>query len=214
MTKMTPARSVRAFLAGLVSCGLVACRHASGPTEPLEICDGFGPWESSAYVLPYATGSSYVVDQANCSAPGNGHRGVTRYGYDFLMPIGTRIVAARGGTVVSLEESHHDGEVAATGKDNYLVLRHADGTFALYGHFTYQGVAVAIGDEVAQGAFVGLSGNTGNTGNKAHLHLSVSACNTVTTGTAACPTLPFNFRNAGPNPTGLVAGRRYEARSP
>jgi hypothetical protein len=44
------------------------------------------------------------VDQGNCSPPGNGHTGVTKFGYDFLMPIGTPFYAARGGLVTQAEE--------------------------------------------------------------------------------------------------------------
>lgn len=189
---------------------LSACSQPLGPTD-VESCTGFGDWQRSAFVLPYPPGTSYVVDQANCSGPGNGHRGVTRFGYDFLMPIGTPIVAARGGVVIRSDDSHVDGQVAATGLDNYLVIRHDDGTFALYGHFTREGVVVEAGMAVSAGVVVGYSGNTGNTGNKPHLHFSVSTCDTFEFGTSACPTLPVNFRNADANPSGLLAGRGYRA---
>jgi murein DD-endopeptidase MepM/ murein hydrolase activator NlpD len=157
-------------------------------------------------------GSSFVVDQGNCSAPGNGHRGATRFGYDFLMPIGTNVTATRAGEIIHVEESHFDGQNAASGFDNFAVLRHADGTTALYGHFTHDGVTVNVGDTVEIGALVGHSGNTGNTGNKPHLHLSIQSCDPVSLGSDACPTLPMNFRNTDPNPTGLIIGQRYEAR--
>ncbi|MBA3559280.1 MAG: M23 family metallopeptidase [Gemmatimonadaceae bacterium] len=172
---------------------------------------GFPDWQTSPYVLPYAAGTSHLVDQANCSPAGNGHRGTARYGYDFLMPIGTRVTAARGGVVVLLEESHFDGEIAATGKDNYLYMVHDDGTGALYGHFTNQGIAVDSGQTVLPGMLLGFSGNTGNTANKPHLHLSVFKCNPVTLGSAACPTAPFTFRNTDPNPQGLQRGQTYAA---
>jgi hypothetical protein len=55
------------------------------------------------------------------------------------------------------------------------------------------------------------SGNTGNTGNKPHLHFSGAPCDTVSRGTAACPTLPVSFGNTEPNPEGLSAGRSYLA---
>jgi len=185
----------------------------AGTTQPddVELCTGFPSWETSPYVLPYPVGTAYLVDQANCSPPGNGHRGVARYGYDFLMPIGTRVTAARAGVVSMLEESHFDGEIAATGKDNYLYVLHDDGTSALYGHFTYLGVAVDVGQAVTQGMLLGFSGNTGNTGNKPHLHLSVFTCNPIVLGSAACPTAPFTFRNTDPNPSGLQRGLVYEA---
>ena len=185
----------------------------SGPASPdsTETCSGFGEWQTSPYVLPYAVGASYFVDQGNCSPPGNGHRGATKFGYDFLMPIGTPIHAARAGVVTQVEESHFDGQVAATGFDNLIVVQHDDGTTALYGHLTHDGAAVSVGDRVSQGALVGFSGNTGNTNNKPHLHLSAAPCDPGARGTASCPTLPMNFRNTDANPQGLSQGRSYTA---
>ena len=49
------------------------------------------------------------------------------------MPIGTTVTAARAGEVIRIEESYFDGQIAASGSDNFAVLRHADGTTALYG---------------------------------------------------------------------------------
>jgi murein DD-endopeptidase MepM/ murein hydrolase activator NlpD len=160
---------VMAFLAS-------GCGSAPNSPDSTETCAGFGDWQASPYVLPYAVGASYFVDQGNCSPPGNGHRGATRFGYDFLMPIGTPIHAARSGLVTEVEESHFDGQVAATGLDNLIVIQHDDGTTALYGHLTHDGAVVSVGDRVLQGALVGYSGNTGNTGNKPHLHLSAASC--------------------------------------
>jgi len=187
--------------AAFVSCG-----------DGRETCEGFTDWTASPYVLPYGAGTAHLVLQGNCSPPGNGHRGADRYGYDFSMPIGTPVLAAREGTAIEVEASHFDGEVAATGLDNYLVIRHADGTVALYGHFTHQGVAVKVGDAIAQGQPVGSSGNTGNTGNVPHLHFSVQICDPVTGGSTACHSAPNTFRNTDPNPAGLEAGRSYTAR--
>ena len=207
-------RGVAVRRALLVTCfgALWVASGCSSPTDPDELCTGFPDWQTSPYVLPYPVGSAYLVDQGNCSPPGNGHRGASRYGYDFLMPIGTRVTAARAGSVLLVEESHVDGEIAATGKDNYVYVLHDDGTSALYGHFTNLGVAVDVGQTVTPGMTIGFSGNTGNTGNKPHLHLSVFACNPIALGSAACPTLPFTFRNTDPNPSGLQRGRTYEAR--
>lgn len=128
------------------------------------------------------------------------------------MTVGTAVTAARGGIVLHVEESHFDGQIAATGFDNILVIQHEDGTAALYGHFTHDGVVVSVGDSVGPGVLVGYSGNTGNTANKPTLHFSVQTCDPVARGTAACPTVPVNFRNTDANPTGLQVGRTYEAR--
>ena len=192
---------------------LVGCGSSPTSPDPVETCEGFGDWQTSPYVLPYAVGASYFVDQGNCSPPGNGHRGVTKFGYDFLMPIGTPVYAARAGLVTQVEESHFDGQVAATGFDNLVVIKYDDGTTTMYGHLTHDGAAVSIGDQVPQGALVGYSGNTGNTGNKPHLHLSAASCDPWALGTANCPTLPMNFRNTDPNPQGPERGRSYLARA-
>ncbi len=177
----------------------------------MDTCAGFGDWQTSPYVLPYDVGLSYPVDQGNCAPAGDGHRGVTRFGYDFLMPIGTPIHAARGGVVTGVEESHFDGQVAATGLDNFIVVQHDDNTTTLYGHLTHDGAVVSSGDRVRQGELLGYSGNSGNTNNKPHLHLSVAACDPAALGTANCPTLPMNFRNTEANPRGLQPGRSYVA---
>jgi hypothetical protein len=197
----------------VVLLAVLAAGCGSSPVAPdsIETCVGFGDWQTSPYVLPYAVGTSYFVDQGNCSPPGNGHRGVTKFGYDFLMPIGTPVYAARGGIVTQVEESHFDGQVAATGFDNLIVIQHDDGTTTLYGHLTHDGAAVSAGERVLQGALVGYSGNTGNTNNKPHLHLSAATCDPWALGTGSCPTLPMNFRNTEANPQGLQQGRSYTA---
>ena len=76
-------------------------REASCFADETRIAD----WQTSAYVLPYAVGATFRVSQANCSPPGDGHRGSERYAYDFDMPIGTSFVAVRAGVVVHIETS-------------------------------------------------------------------------------------------------------------
>jgi murein DD-endopeptidase MepM/ murein hydrolase activator NlpD len=201
-------------LAAVLSTALLYSAGCGGsPVAPAagESCGGFGDWQTSLYVLPYPPGDRYVVDQGNCSAPGNGHTGVLKFGYDFLMPIGSTITAARAGKVIQLEVSHFDGQVAASGFDNYIVIQHDDGTTGLYGHLTHDGALVALGDSVTAGMAIGRSGNTGNTANKPHLHLSVQSCDPVARGSAACPTLPINFRNTSANPSGPQVGSSYLA---
>jgi murein DD-endopeptidase MepM/ murein hydrolase activator NlpD len=127
------------------------------------------------------------------------------------MSLGTPITASRAGTVLQVEESHVDGEIAAVGKDNYLVILHADGTNALYGHLTHDGATVGVGDVVEQGDLVAYSGNTGNTGGIPHLHVSVQNCDPVAMGTGTCPSQPLTFSNTEPNPTGLAIGHSYLA---
>jgi murein DD-endopeptidase MepM/ murein hydrolase activator NlpD len=94
------------------------------------------------------------------------------------------------------------------------VVRHADGTTALYGHLTHEGALVGVGDAVRQGDVLALSGNTGNTANKPHLHFSVATRDPVAGGTDGCPTLPVNFRNSVANPSGPQVGQSYPALAP
>lgn len=175
------------------------------------MCGPYPAWETSAYVLPYAVGRAFNVLQGNCAPPGNGHRASERYGYDFDTPIGTEFVAIRAGVVAHVEESHTDGQTGPTGLDNYILVKHDDATFALYGHLTSRGAEVAEGEEVAQAQTIGRSGNTGNTNNVPHLHVSVHSCDPLTNGSAACPSQPITFRNTSPNPSGLLQGQRYQA---
>jgi murein DD-endopeptidase MepM/ murein hydrolase activator NlpD len=200
----------------LYLCGaaLIAGCGSSAATSPApdQVCSGYAASETSQYVLPYPVGASYTVIQGNCAAPGNGHRDFNRYAYDFGMNIGTPISAVRAGVVVEVEQSHLDGQVAATGFDNYIVIAHPDGTAALYGHITHSGSLVTVGSTVAQGAAIGFSGNTGNTANIPHLHFAVHSCDPVTGGSAACPTLPVTFRNTDSNPSGLIDGHTYAAK--
>ena len=180
------------------ACGSSAI--APTAVEAAESCTGYLDWTVSPYVVPYPTGTIYRVSEGNCSAPGNGHRGSERYSYDFDMSVGTAFTAARGGVIVHVEASHVDGQVAASGFDNYIVVRHTDGTHGLYSHITHDGADVHEGDLVAQGQMLGRSGNTGNKNNFPHLHLSVHACDPVVGGSAACVTTPITFRNTAAIP--------------
>ena len=197
------------YVAGIAL--LAACASAGITPGDVEVCTGFPPWEGSSYVLPFPVGRQYTMDQTNCSPPGNGHRGVGRYAYDFLMPIGTLITAARAGTVLHVEQSHADGQIADTGLENYVAIAHPDGTVDIYGHITLNGARVVTGQSVAQGDTVAFSGNTGNTNNIPHLHLSQHTCDPVTRGSAACATMPVTFRNTTANPEGLTRGGTYRA---
>ena len=190
-----------------------ACSRSEGPTAlsraPEDVCGGFEDWRRSTYVLPYPSGRSFVVGQGNCS--GRGHSAFWKYGYDFLMPIGTLITAARGGIVVHAADSARDGDRTRT---NLVTVEHDDGTVLLYSHLTYKGALVAVGDRVVQGQAIARSGNTGLS-TEPHLHLSLHPCASLPGlpggDSTSCPTLPLNFRNTSPNPQGLSTGVTYLA---
>ena len=86
------------------------------------------------------------------------------------MPVGTPIIASRAGVVVKTENRQ-----SGRGRDpsgNFVRVLHADGTMAVYLHLSQGSVRVKEGQRVAQGALLGLSGNTGNSTGP-HLHFVV-----------------------------------------
>jgi len=167
-------------------------------------CGPFPDSQTSPYVLPYPVGSSYYLSQASCST--GGHKGPYKYAYDFVMPIGTTVTAARAGVVAEIRMKFRDGQ-PGEGESNWVKIRHADGTIAAYSHLTEHGALVKIGDRVVAGQPIGLSGNTGNTGGLPHLHFHLCPCSEP----VDCGTLPVTFRNTDPNPEGLEAKRNYLA---
>src|SRR3954467_15019842 len=167
-------------------------------------CGSFPDWQSSLYVLPYPVGSTYYVNQSNCT--NGGHQGPYKYSYDFVMPIGTTVTAARAGGVMDIRVKFRNGE-HGVGQANWVKIRHADGTIAAYSHLTQGGALVKVGDPVVAGQPIGLSGNTGDNGVLPHLRFHPGPC----LEPVDCGTLPVSFRNTDPNPDGLDGKRHYRA---
>ena len=183
---------------------LAACEGDNGPTEPEGPCTGYQPQSTSPYVLPYHVGSAFRVIQANCGSFSHLPDGPWRYAYDFDMPIGTPIVAVRSGVVIEVREQFVDGN-RVTGQENVIWVRHPDNSIGRYLHLTQNGAFVSPGDDVAQGAVIGLSGDTGFS-TQPHLHFDVAEC-----GGPNCNTMPVVFRNTASNPQGLMRGLSYTA---
>lgn len=157
----------------------------------------------TSYLLPFPPGDSLRLIQG----PGGpwGHVDALAHAYDFVMPIGSPVVASRGGTVVATEGRFNDG-TREPGQENFVFIAHGDSTFARYYHLTTGGPSVRVGDVVRAGQVIGRSGNSGASAGP-HLHFD------VTRGCAewGCPTVPIAFVNAGAD--SLVQGRWYTARS-
>ncbi|MCT2547965.1 MULTISPECIES: M23 family metallopeptidase [Streptomyces] len=88
-------------------------------------------------------------------------------GQDFAVPIGTKVEAAHGGTVVKAGPNG-GGDGPAYG--NAVVIKHADGTYSQYAHLSR--IEVRIGEAVKTGEKIALSGNTGNSSGP-HLHFEI-----------------------------------------
>jgi murein DD-endopeptidase MepM/ murein hydrolase activator NlpD len=198
----------------LLAAGSIASSGCSeSPTEPERVRGAdcldlavFGNPAESLYVLPFPVGESHVLRQGYCN-PTNTHW--YQFAYDFAMPIGSPIVAAREGTVVRVEERWPD-----TDSDpmhlNRVDIVHDDGTLALYAHLMENGVLVEVGDTVAQGQLIAQGGSSAVV--IPLLHFQVYRTQNWRDELGA--DIPINFRNAdGPldHRNGLIQGATYTA---
>ncbi|WP_425100852.1 M23 family metallopeptidase [Tropicibacter sp. S64] len=125
------------------------------------------------YRPPFASGAAFAVTQG-CNSRRT-HTPDERNALDFDMPTGTPVHAARAGRVVDVKAgSNRGGRSKSFGEDaNYVILQHSDRTLGIYYHLRKNGVAVALGSQIAEGQLIGYSGNTGySTG--PHLHFAVT----------------------------------------
>ncbi|MFB7590259.1 M23 family metallopeptidase [Streptomyces sp. NPDC056169] len=88
-------------------------------------------------------------------------------GQDFAVPTGTPVKAAGAGTVVKAGPNG-GGDGPAYG--NAIVVKHANGTYSQYAHLSK--IKVNVGQKVAAGQQIALSGNTGNSSGP-HLHFEI-----------------------------------------
>lgn len=127
----------------------------------------YPPAEASPFLLPWQAGVSRFVSQGNRSF--TSHRGVNLIAWDFVMPIGTPVLAARDGIVVQVIVEF-DG---IGPRSNLIILEHADGIRTGYAHLKKDGSFVKVGEQVVQGQTIGLSGLVGQT-IFPHLHFFVT----------------------------------------
>jgi murein DD-endopeptidase MepM/ murein hydrolase activator NlpD len=101
-----------------------------------------------------------TIEKVNGKSLGR-HRGC-----DLAVPIGTKVAAANGGTVVLAQKMTVYGGT--------MVLDHGQGVHTIYMHLSK--FLVAVGQEVAKGEVIALSGNTGFSSGP-HLHWAMSVHN-------------------------------------
>ncbi len=142
----------RAFAAWFAVYAMFICLF-TGPTD-LKI---YPAQSLSPYRLPWKAGVSRFVAQGNRSF--TSHRDFHLYAWDFVMPNGTEILAARDGRVREVEDSF-DGIGL---KSNFLIIEHEDGERSAYAHIRHSRALVKVGDQVRQGQPIALSGMVGQT---------------------------------------------------
>ena len=98
-----------------------------------------------------------------------------RYALDFATEVGTPVLAARAGVVMQVQDGyrgHGLDRARDGGRANSIRILHDDGSMALYAHLADGGTLVRVGEAVAAGQRLGLSGNTGYS-TAPHLHFAV-----------------------------------------
>lgn len=94
-------------------------------------------------------------------------------GVDVAVPVGTPIYAITNGTIETVVNNKGN---STTGYGNYVLVKHDDGTQALYAHLS--NVLVKVGDLVQGGQLIGSTGNTGkSTGPHLHFEFIVNGVN-------------------------------------
>jgi len=158
------------------------------------------------YHLPYRNGDAHPVLQSFDGA--FSHSGYSKYALDFEMPVGTPVYSAREGTVVKVVESHtkHGPSEAYRDDSNYVVIQHADGTWAEYHHLMHNGVIVEVGQHVVENQQIAISGNTGFTTGP-HLHFLVA--HRISWNKAS--SIPVQFRSVKGTIRQPVVGVAYRA---
>jgi murein DD-endopeptidase MepM/ murein hydrolase activator NlpD len=128
------------------------------------------PDNSYVYRLPFSRGSKFLLIQAYNSKMS--HK--DELSLDFKMQRGSKVCAARDGVVQEIRKDSDLGGLKQEylNEGNHIIIRHADGSVAMYWHLQKDGVLVNVGDSVARGQHIGFSGNTGYTAFP-HLHFQV-----------------------------------------
>ena len=97
------------------------------------------------------------------------HKGVHKYSFDFLLPMGTEIYASRDGIVN--ETLTTVGNIGFF-KGNFVSIIHNDSTIAIYAHLKKNSIIVKVGDTIKTGQFIGNSGCNGRA-IYPHLHMHI-----------------------------------------
>src|ERR1035437_5560789 len=105
-----------ALLAGVVTCYCVA----TGPEDASQ----YPAAAQSPYRLPWTAGQAHRCVQGNRGIVS--HRDWERFAYDFAMPVGTEVCAARAGKVVTVIVSHDGHGYRWT--NNLVAIEHDDQT--------------------------------------------------------------------------------------
>lgn len=155
--------------------------------------------QNAEYLLPLRQ-NQFRIDQGFGGSFSHGDA-QNRFAVDFAAAVGTPVLAARAGTVMQVESDFEKAGLNQEkygGRANFVRIVHDDGAMSLYAHLKSEGVLVRVGQRVAAGQQIGMSGNTGFTTGP-HLHFAVQ----VNRG-MRLESIPFRMN--GPNGPLRIAG--------
>ncbi|HKP04553.1 MAG TPA: M23 family metallopeptidase [Chthoniobacterales bacterium] len=157
------------------------------------------------YAMPFGPGR-YVVMQGPRGTFSHFAGSGSENAVDWTVPEGTIVCAARDGRVVGVKQDSNIGGADRSFRPfaNYVIVKHADGTFAEYVHLQKDGAMVKLGDEVTTGQPIGLSGQTGFA-SKPHLHFDVFQA----IDGKRKQSLPFRLKTNHGTFTDFVRGQAY-----
>jgi hypothetical protein len=157
------------------------------------------PDRHARYLLPFEKGTPFLVVQSPDSVPGTGtlithNNDHSRYAFDFGVPEGTLVTAARNGVVIDVKDAFTVGrpDPSLSNKANFVAIMHADHSIAYYIHLAPQSALVKRGQWVRAGAAIAYSGNTGYTFGP-HLHFDVRRAAISEKGEVVHLSVPVDF---------------------
>lgn len=145
---------------------------------------------------PFARGETFMISQGLDDTHTH-NDAANRYAVDIAMPLGTSLLAARGGVVMEIEDAHADNgrkDERYMDRANFVRIHHDDGTMAVYAHLQQHSVRVRPGMRVPAGHWIGNSGNSGFSSGP-HLHFVIQANIGM-----ALESLPLRFRQPDDEP--------------
>ena len=162
-------RNSRFFILLFILMGLWSCATTSIHQAKLEVND-------YPYIAPFEKGQRFLISQAFHGK--KTHKGrLNEYAVDIVMPIGTKVCAARKGIVIDSVDVNSDshkmtGSNLLVSKFNYVKIQHDDRTVGMYAHLKEGSVTVSHQERVEKGQCFAKSGNSGDSTGP-HLHFSL-----------------------------------------
>ena len=148
--------------------------------------------EGAQYRVPFGGNERFGVAQAFGGKASHTDK-QNYYAVDIVMPVGTPVLAARDGVVMTVDNDFFGAglDMARYGdRANNIRIVHSDGTMAVYAHLELESAHVQVGDHVRAGQELALSGDTGYTSGP-HLHFCVQVNSNM-----ALVSVPFEFSGA------------------